>query len=108
MPPYASIKDSCLAQLKEDAPALAEKYGIDALGIFGSVARGEDREASDVNILYHFAEDRGDLEEFIGLKNHLELLFQREIDLISCDYICAKKADSIKHDVIFIYDRRKP
>ncbi|HJJ28438.1 MAG TPA: nucleotidyltransferase domain-containing protein [Methanocorpusculum sp.] len=101
------MKETCLAHLKKDAPHLAEKYGIDALGLFGSVARGEDSAGSDVNILYHFAEGRGDLEEFIGLKNHLELLFKREIDLISCDYICAEKAESIGKDVIFIYDRRK-
>ncbi|HJJ48227.1 MAG TPA: nucleotidyltransferase domain-containing protein [Methanocorpusculum sp.] len=103
---YASIKESCLALLKEDAVLLSERYGVDALGVFGSVARGEDKSASDINILYHFADDRGDLEEFIGLKNHLELLFKREIDLISCDYICEKKADNISHDVIFIFDRR--
>lgn len=107
MTEYRSIREPCLKKLKGAVPVLQDKFGIDAIGIFGSVARGDDTDESDINILYHFAEERGDLEEFIGMKNHLEDLFQREIDLISLDYINTRMLEGVSRDVILIYDGRK-
>ena len=37
-------------KLKELKPILKEKYGIEEFAVFGSVARGEDREDSDVDL----------------------------------------------------------
>ena len=37
--------------LKQHAPELKERFGIRSLSIFGSVARGEQHEGSDVDIL---------------------------------------------------------
>ena len=35
--------------LKEEEPALAEKYGIDVIGVFGSYVRDEKRDDSDLD-----------------------------------------------------------
>ena len=40
-----------LAILNRYKDSFAERFGITALGIFGSVARNEDREDSDVDIV---------------------------------------------------------
>ena len=104
---YTSIRSEVLTKLKRDAAFLSEKFGIDTLGVFGSVARGDDTELSDINILYHFTGERGDLEEFIGLKNHLEDLFNRDIDLISIDFINPKMLDCVSCDVVLIMDVRE-
>ena len=40
----------CLSLLREYMRKNAAKYGISRMGIFGSVARGEQHEGSDVDI----------------------------------------------------------
>ncbi|MCB1154152.1 nucleotidyltransferase domain-containing protein, partial [bacterium] len=40
--------------LKEHAPELTKKYGVRRLAVFGSVARGEERPDSDVDMLVEF------------------------------------------------------
>ena len=44
-----------VARLEEVLPLLRERFGVARIGIFGSVARGEDRPESDVDILVEFA-----------------------------------------------------
>ncbi|MDO5845649.1 MAG: hypothetical protein Q4Q04_01875 [Methanocorpusculum sp.] len=41
MPDYTSIKEEVLRQLEERLPEIQDRFGIESLGVFGSVARGE-------------------------------------------------------------------
>ncbi len=43
-------KGDVLAILRDFKQNFADKYGILEIGIFGSIARGEDRDDSDVDI----------------------------------------------------------
>jgi predicted nucleotidyltransferase len=71
-----------LDRLKAEAPALREKYRIQSLAVFGSMARGDDREESDVDVLVTF-EGKADFDRFMGLKLDLEDLFGRRVDLLT-------------------------
>ncbi|MBP5678051.1 MAG: nucleotidyltransferase family protein [Bacteroidales bacterium] len=44
--------DEILTLLEEFKPYAQQRYGITRIGVFGSVARGEQREDSDVDICY--------------------------------------------------------
>ena len=59
---------------------ILEKYGVTRAGIFGSVARGEEREDSDVDILVEIEEPLS-LLGFIGLKLEIEEALGRKVDL---------------------------
>ncbi|HJJ27678.1 MAG TPA: nucleotidyltransferase domain-containing protein, partial [Methanocorpusculum sp.] len=67
---YHSIRAAVLSKLEEALPILRERFGVETIGLFGSVARGDENEQSDINILYLFAEDRGNLSDFIGLQEY--------------------------------------
>lgn len=43
-------KDKCIMKLKDYMTILKEKYGISSLVLFGSTARGEQIEKSDIDI----------------------------------------------------------
>ena len=73
--------------LKDKLPSLKQKYGVDELSIFGSVARGDNRPRSDVDILISFSETpsiftlekiRSDL--VISLKARVDLVVDDNLD----------------------------
>ena len=66
-----------LAQYKQ---ASSSKYGIKRIGIFGSVARGEQHEGSDVDICVELAEP--DVFALVHIKEELEELFGTSVDIV--------------------------
>ena len=56
-------------------------YGVREFAVFGSYARGEERKASDVDVLVEFKE-APDLLKFIELERKLEDLLGVKIDLV--------------------------
>ena len=73
-------RQAILERLNAEAPGLRQKYGLKSLAVFGSMARGDDHEGSDVDILVTF-EDRPTFDNFFDLKSYLEDLFDRPVDL---------------------------
>jgi uncharacterized protein len=62
---------------------LCRRYGIVELSVFGSVARGEDRPDSDVDLLYVSASDsESSLWELWDLRDELAQLLGRKVDLV--------------------------
>jgi predicted nucleotidyltransferase len=51
MSEYVSIKNEVVKKLEEHLPEIRERFGIEMLGVFGSVSRGEDKPDSDIDIL---------------------------------------------------------
>lgn len=68
--------------LKKKKPELQKRYPISELGIFGSYARGDYTDQSDIDILVDF-DDRIDGFDYIRLAHDLEDIFQQKIDIVS-------------------------
>ena len=73
-------KNKILIALKEIIPVLSEKYGVTRIGIFGSVARDEASEQSDVDIVYEMS--RPNLFTVVHLKKELEHILRCPVDLV--------------------------
>ena len=70
-----------LLKLVRDAmPDLVARYGILHLDLFGSFARGEAGPESDVDFLVTFIGDPS-FGRYMGLKEDLEMLLDRKVDL---------------------------
>ncbi len=61
--------------------AICRRYGIAELAVFGSVARGEERPDSDVDLFYVLAPGARLGWEITDLSDELSALFGRTIDL---------------------------
>ena len=75
-----------MEDLRIDASRLAElcrRYGIARLEVFGSVARGEQRPDSDVDLLYTLEGGRALGREVEYLVESLTEVFHRPVDLVS-------------------------
>jgi len=67
-------------ELVKHKEEIRKKYGVRILGIFGSVARGEQKETSDVDILIEIERPIG--LKFFELWDELEKLLGCEVDLV--------------------------
>ncbi len=77
------LRDEILDKLRADKEAL-DAFGVNTIGVFGSVARGEAGPDSDVDIVVDFDEDSiPGLFEFVHLKRHLEKVLGRPVDLVT-------------------------
>ena len=75
-------REAILDRLNAEAPGLKKKYGVKSLAVFGSMARGDDHEGSDVDVLVTF-EGKATFDNFMGLKLDLEDLFGKRVDLLT-------------------------
>ena len=72
------------------------------IGIFGSVARGENLPESDIDILYEFKSTVG-LFKLIKLRRDLEEKLSAKVDLVSEKYAHPKLKPYILNDLKIIY-----
>ncbi len=71
-----------LGARREEVLRVAALHGARNVRIFGSVARGEDRPDSDIDILVELDSGRS-LLDLVALKQDLEDLLGREIDVLT-------------------------
>ena len=64
-----------------------KKYGIKRIGLFGSYARGEQVQKSDIDILVEFEKGQKSFDNYMDLKFYLEELFGCRVDLVINDSI---------------------
>jgi uncharacterized protein len=73
-------RSEVLDVLRRHKADFAARYGITALGVFGSVARDEATEESDVDVVYQT--DSPNLFRTVRMKRELETLLHRRVDIV--------------------------
>lgn len=74
-------KDDILSALREFKSQFARRYGIIALGMFGSFVRGEANENSDVDVVVRLR--KPELFMIVGIKSELEERLHRHVDIVT-------------------------
>ena len=87
--------------LESQKRELTKKYPISEMGLFGSYARGDYNEHSDIDILVDFNE-RIDGFDYIKIAHHLEDAFKQKIDLVSRKGIKAKYISFVENHLIHV------
>jgi hypothetical protein len=86
--------------LKKNSPEL-ERLGVKSLALFGSTARNEATDLSDVDILVEFNRSVG-LFEFVRLKVLLEEMLNRKVDLVTQDALHPALRERILSEAIYV------
>ena len=76
-----------------------ESFGVERIGVFGSVSRGEQDESSDIDFLVEFVEGEKSYKNFIGLKRFLEDELGKEIDLVTRSSVKPSMKEHILEEV---------
>jgi len=78
---------------------LKERFSVIKIGVFGSVARGEERSFSDVDIIVELGEPTFD--NYMDLKFELEKIFQKPVDLVLADTVKPRLKQVIDKETIY-------
>jgi uncharacterized protein len=70
-----------LHRRRGDILTIAARHGASNLRLFGSVARGEERADSDIDLLVDLANDRG-FDDYLALIDELESILSRRVEVV--------------------------
>ncbi len=76
-------------------------FGARRLGLFGSQARGEASAKSDLDFLVEFEPDAKSFDSYMGLKEFLEDLFDRKVDLVVAEGLKPRLRDGILRETVY-------
>ncbi len=79
-----------------------KKFGVNNLGIFGSFAKGNPGDNSDVDILVEFQPGKKTFMNFMHLAFYLEGLLERKVELVTPESLSPYLKPYIMKEVIFI------
>jgi predicted nucleotidyltransferase len=82
--------------------ATIRSYGVRRLGIFGSVARDEHSEQSDIDLLVEFQKGTKTFDNFIHLVFFLEELLGRKVELVTTDSLSPYIGPRILKEVEYV------
>jgi uncharacterized protein len=93
---------------KADLATLCRRYGVRRLDVFGSAAKGDFQDTSDLDFIATFVDTGpGYADRYLGFAEALEALFERKVDLLTERSIqnpyFRKSVEATRQN---IYDRR--
>lgn len=94
-----------LEEVKKKIIPVLEKSDVEYAGVFGSVARGEGRDDSDVDILVKF-NGPATFSSYLNLDEKLRQALDRDIDLITVGGVNKFIRPYIERDLKVVYGQR--
>lgn len=86
--------------LRQHKPELQRKYPISRLGVFGSYARGDATENSDIDIAVEINGTMG--LNFVAMANEIEDLFGTKVDVVPTRSIKPDYLPYVERDIIYV------
>lgn len=93
--------DLILAQLRAVQPDLCRRYPIRSMGVFGSYARGDQNDGSDVDVLVELG-DGMDLIAYAGLQLDLSDALGLPVDLVEREALRPRLAAQVLSEVVLL------
>jgi predicted nucleotidyltransferase len=88
------------SKLKQIKPMLTDKYHVSSIGYFGSFAKGQQTDGSDLDLLVEFSQPIG--WEFFTLEKFLEKTLGMHIDLVTPNALKNRIKESILNQVHYV------
>jgi uncharacterized protein len=95
-----TITREAVLQKLEDNRQKIRGFGVKRLGLFGSCARGEATQSSDLDFVVELEKKSFDI--YMDLKDYLELLFGCNVDLVMKDALKPRLRAPILKETIYV------
>lgn len=89
-------------EVKQKTGVILRKAGVSRAAVFGSFARGEANQESDIDLLVEF-EGQKTLLDMVALKTQLQQMLHINVDLITYQSLSPLLRDSILREQIPLY-----
>lgn len=100
-------REEIIRMLREHREELRQQFAVRSLALFGSVAREEAQDASDVDLLVEFDRPVG-LLHLIGTQQHIEdLLGVKKVDLVLRRCVYEELKEDILGEAIDVFQAEK-
>lgn len=94
-------REQCITRLKEATPYLKHNFGVKSLSLFGSMARGDNKDGSDVDVCVDMPPKAF---QVVALKLYLQELLDTAVDVVrKSPYIDEFLIKEINRDGICIF-----
>ena len=90
--------------LRQHKPELQRKYPLSRMGLFGSYARGEATEKSDIDIAVEFSAPMG--LNFVAMADEIEGLFGIKTDVVSKRSIKPGYLEFVEKDIVYVWKKK--
>lgn len=91
-------------ELKQKTVPIFEQFGITYAGVFGSIARGDYTDQSDIDLLVTLGKPMG-LFEYMKFIDSLEAVVHRKVDVVTEKSINPRVKPFILKDLTVIYEK---
>ena len=95
----AVLKKDDIVKLREEIIAVAKRYGASDLRLFGSMARGDVTESSDVDLLVRFEPGRSLFDQG-GLLMDLRELLGVKVDVVSEGALTGRFGEIVRREAV--------
>jgi predicted nucleotidyltransferase len=90
-------KEQIIKTLSKEMPYLKAFFGVKRIGLFGSLAKGTQRDDSDVDLVVEFEKPIG--LKFIELSNHIEKVLGKKVDILTPAGINSIRVKTVAEDI---------
>jgi predicted nucleotidyltransferase len=87
--------------LRQNDSTMRQRFHVSRIGVFGSFARGEETETSDLDILVEFEQGRKTFDNYMDLKFFIEDLVHRPVDLVTTAALKPRIREEILREVVY-------
>jgi hypothetical protein len=95
-------RDEILDFLSQNKKLFRDRYHIDKIGLFGSYARGDQNNKSDLDLIVEFEENTQDLYELkLQIKDFIKTHLGLEVDICREKYIKPRFKKAILKEAIY-------
>ncbi|MGA9086568.1 MAG: nucleotidyltransferase family protein [Methanoregula sp.] len=96
-----STRQDILSSLKKLKGEVSREYSVKTIGVFGSVARSEETEESDIDLLVEFSRPVG-FVTFMRLEHFLSERLGARVDLVTSDSLKPVIRQDVLAEVIYV------
>ena len=97
-------REKIVELLRENYSYLVAEYGVKRIGLFGSYAKGQPSDASDIDVVVEFGHPIG--FRFVEFAEYLEQLLDRKVDVLTPAGIqgirVARVAKDISESIVYV------
>lgn len=93
--------DRIKAAINNNLDTLKDIYNVEKIGVFGSVARGDNKYTSDVDVLVEFSQPIG-MFKFIELEEFLSKAIGKKVDLATKMALKPAIKQEILQEVVYV------